>query len=81
MSVSDDRQDQLISEARELLVFYRANDQRLAVTLFAEDYDFLTKRKKIVKLRAGDYLDVDIQVIRGERKKKRRKRRPKDSLF
>jgi len=77
VAISDDREFALISEARELLVFYKMNNQRLAVTLFAEDFDFLLKRGKIV----NQFLDADIEVVKGQRKKRKRRKRPIESLL
>ena len=80
MSVADDRQQAITFETKELLAFYALNGGPDVVRLFAEDDDFLDKRKAIVHRESGDFLDF-MQVLRGQRKKKARKRRPKSSLF
>ena len=81
MSISDDRQNKLISDTRDLRNFYRYNAQPEIITLFAEDFDFLKKRKAIVDVKDGFLLDGEFFVVKGQRKKKVRKRRPKECLF
>jgi len=79
MTNAFDREQAIISETRELLSFYELNGGPDVIRLFAEDYDFLDKRKVIIH-GERDSLD-NMWVIRGQRKKKPRKRRPKSSLF
>jgi len=79
MSTAGDREQSIISETKELLNFYAVNGGPDVVRLFAEDYDFLDKRKSITH-GTRDSLD-GMWVARGPRKKKVRKRRPKESMF
>ena len=84
MSAADDREAAIIAEARELRDFYKSQGLKSIVRLFAEDYDFLKKRGSInPSMPVGEEiggLDA-VQVIRGQRKKKARKKRPKESMF
>lgn len=84
MSAADDREAAIIQEARELRDFYKSQGLNTIVRLFAEDYDFLKKRKAIQPaMPVGEEIGGldSVQIIRGQRKKKARKRRPKESLF
>ena len=79
MSIADERQTTLEGEVRAIRDVYRENGVSEIVTLFAEDFDFLKKREQINSL--GCLKADDIKVSRGQRKKRARKRRPKESLF
>ncbi len=81
MSISDDRQQKLISETRDLRDFYHSSGQPEIITLFAEDFDFLKKRKAITEVISGFVLDGELWVAKGYRKRRIRKKRPKESLF
>ncbi len=78
MSAADDRQTAIEKEVEAIRNVYRMNNAPEVVTLFAEDYDFLTKREQI---KSGRLLENRVQVRRGQRKKKVSRRRPKESLF
>lgn len=77
MTTADDREHKLISDAKELRDWYRRFGNADVVTLFAEDYAFLRKRGKIVVTDQGAFLDGEIQVRCGHRKRKARRKRPK----
>lgn len=84
MSTAEDRELAIINEARELRDFYKAQGLKTIVRLFAEDYDFLKKRRVIKSaMPVGEEIGGldSVNIIRGQRKKKVRKRRPKESLF
>lgn len=84
MSAADDRENAIIKEARELRDFYRGHGLKTIVRLFAEDYDFLKKRKSIKPhLPVGEEIGGldSVEILRGPAKKKARKRKPKESLF
>ncbi len=70
-----EREIKLMSEVRDLVDLYRASGNKSAVSIFAEDYDFLLRRKKIFEAVDCPYLG-GIQVSRGARKKKARRKRP-----
>ena len=78
MPVSDDRARKLFDDAIKLRTFYRSQGGNEIVTLYAEDFDFLKKRKDIVEFEAVDgfWFEGQIEVRRGARKKKLHKRRP-----
>jgi len=78
MPVSDDRTRKLFDDAMKLRSFYRTQGGNEIITLYAEDFDFLKRRKDIVKFDAVDgfWLEGQIEVRRGYRKKKPRKKRP-----
>ncbi len=79
MTTVTDREQAIISETKDLLDFYAVNGGPDVVRLFAEDYDFLDKREAITH---GERDSLEgMWVIRGQRKKRIRKRRPKESLF
>lgn len=84
MTTAEDRETSIIHEARELRDFYASQGLKTIVRLFAEDYDFLKKRRVIkAAMPVGEEiggLDA-VQIIRGQRKKRVRKRKPKESLF
>ncbi len=84
MSVSDDRELAIINEARELRDFYKSQGQKTIVRLFTEDYDFLKKRKAIhPAMPVGDEIGGldSVNIIRGQRKKRVRMKRPPSSMF
>lgn len=82
MSAADDREEELLKNAEKVRDFYASNGQSdIAVTLFAEDFDWLLKRKAIHKAPNGEYLFRLIAVKRGYRKRKPRKRRPKEVML
>ena len=83
MSTADDKQRRLETDARELLKFYRAQRISSPITIFAEDFDWLLKREAIKEYEAyeGLWLDKDIPVRRGDRKRKVRKKRPPEFAF
>ena len=84
MSTAGDRERAIISEARELRDFYQSQGLKPLVRLFAEDYDFLKKRRAIQSSpEFGESIgDLDyVNIIRGPRKRKPRKKRPPDTLF
>ena len=78
MPVSDDRARKLFDDAMKLRIFYRSQGSSEIVMLYAEDFDFLKKRKDIVEFEAVDgfWFEGQIEVRRGARKKKPRKKRP-----
>lgn len=78
MTTAGDRETAIQKEVEAIRDVYRMNGSPEIVTLFAEDYHFLSKRKRIAN---ELLLEGFIQVRRGQRKKKARKRRPKSSLF
>lgn len=79
MTTSFDREVRLIEAVRELRDFYRAQNKPDFVTMYQEDFDWMKKRGKIVETQSGHYLD-SMRVVRGYRKRKPRKRRPKEVL-
>ena len=84
MTAAEDRELAIISEARELRDFYKAQGLKTIVRLFAEDYEFLKKRKVIKPaMPVGEEIGGldSVQIICGPKKKKARKRKPKESLF
>lgn len=84
MSAADDRQTAIINGARELRDFYKSQGLKAIVRLFAEDYDFLNKRKAIhPAMPIGEEIgDLDsVNIIRGPRKRKIRKKRPPEFKF
>ena len=77
MSEADDRENRLIQDAYRLRNWYSAfgNPDPDVVSLFAEDYDFLKRRNKIIETDDGAFLDSEIPVKRVHRKRKPRKKR------
>jgi len=76
-----DRANDLMKEAAELRDAYIEQGRNECVTLFLEDYDFLLKHGDIANNHFHHYLHGDVEVMRGPRKKKIRKRRPKEVLI
>ena len=76
MTVAE-REIKLMSEVRDLVDFYCACGNKSVVSIFAEDYDFLLKRKKIFQAVDAAHLG-GIQVSRGPRKKKVSRKRPSE---
>ena len=80
MSTAEVREQKLIKSVCELRDWYRSQGMTERVTLFAEDFDFLKRRKKIRELPTGTWLDSEFEVMRGHRKRRPRKKRPSESL-
>lgn len=76
MTTADDREHKL---ANELYEVYCVRDDH-PIRMWASDYDFMKRRKRIVD---GAVLEKGciIPVIKGPAKKKRRKKRPQESIL
>ena len=82
MSAADERVNSLHVSAEKVRDFYASQGQDdMAVTLFAEDFDWLLKRKAITAVPGDLYYFGLIKVRRGYRKKKARRRRPKETML
>ena len=77
MSAADDRQREIVKEVEDIIQTYRLADKPEIVTLFAEDYDFLEKREAIDSLG----LLKGMSIVRGQRKRKKRRKRPPEFNF
>ena len=75
-----DREIKLMSEVRDLVDFYHEASIRSEITLFADDYDFLFKRKRILGSDNTGYTLGGTRVKRGFGRKKARRKRPPDLL-
>ena len=70
-----EREVTLRKESRALRDFYASQGGVRPVSLFAEDFDWLQKRGSLNSYNETHYLD-GIEVKRGPRKRKPRKKRP-----
>lgn len=81
MTAAEDREIKLRDAAQQVKDFYASSGQSgMAVTLFAEDFDWLVKRNRISVLDDSSWFGT-IKVRRGYRKRRPRKKRPKEALI
>ncbi len=74
---ADDRQRAIVKEVKDIIHTYKLAEKPEVVTLFAEDYDFLDKREAIDSLGCLR----GMKVVRGQRKRKARRKRPPEFKF
>ena len=79
MTSAGDREWALRKEIIAVRDVYHLAEKPEVVQLFAEDYDFLAKRGQISG--TGYLVSEQIEVRRGTKKRKQRRKRPPESLF
>ncbi len=72
MTTALDRENTLLKEVEEVRAIYKLNGLTQPIRMFAEDYDFVKKRGSLHKFGS---------VVRGDRKKRRKAKRPPESIL